>query len=88
MTTDNKPIRVSNKDLQAERKNRKGYKHFPKGSCHLLHPLLQILDKRNDCKLWYELEHKIFYVIYGDDKSIMTPEVSTIVDVINKSEVK
>lgn len=77
------PVRVSKKDLQEERKNRRGYQFFPKGSCHLLHPLLSILDKKDNCKLFYELEHKLFNVYY-ENKQIITPEVNTVVEIITK----
>jgi hypothetical protein len=78
-----KPIRVSEKDLQEERKKRKGFQYFPKGSCHLLHPDLGVLDKHNGCKLFYELEYKFFYVKYGN-KELITPEVSTVKEIVGK----
>ncbi len=68
-------------DLQEKRKNRKGFQFFEKGTCHLLHPDLSILDKIEDCHLLYELEHKILYVRYGN-KELMTPKVSTVVEII------
>ena len=79
------PIRVSSRDLQEERKQRKGFKFFPKGNCHLLHPSLSILDKYDDCKLLYEMEYKFLYVTYGgEQKAIITSEVSSVVNTIQE----
>jgi len=83
MAANKGPIRVSNKDLQEERKKRRGFQYFPKGSCHLLHPDLAVLDKNKDCDLLYELEHKFFFVRYGD-KELITPEVSTVKEIVGK----
>jgi hypothetical protein len=61
------------------------FKYFKKGSCHLLHPSLKILDEHDGCKLLYEVNKKFLYVSYDDDKrAILTCNINTVIDILNK----
>jgi hypothetical protein len=81
------PKRVNIKDVES--KEPRGFKQFPKGARHLLHPKLAIADEI-ECEFLYETGDRFFVIDYSksDDgkyqKQLITNKIDTVVETIEE----
>lgn len=82
------PKRIDSRTI--ENNNRVGFKLFPKGARHLLHPNFEEIDSV-DCLFLYETQNRFFYVEYSPDlngkyqKKLLTTHIDMVVETIQES---
>jgi hypothetical protein len=80
-----KPVKVNSKDIHKSYQERKGFQLFPKGKRNRLHPKFYEIDDMN-CNFWYELQHRYFYIEYGENlsRAIISKDINYIVNTIKE----